>query len=222
MSEKKTKESGKSTSRIVRAAIRIFGKSGYRGASMTEVAQEAGVSKGLLHYHFHTKERLLIEAQRATFREIYRRFSERAEEGRQGLGAAVEVLDNLWASVRDLREGAPLIVETLSLAGQKNNLRKPLKSFTTESTALLNAGIHKVFQEQLDQLTIPPERMAVLIRILLEGLIVELAQAHTPEELSEIDQAYRDLRELFQKFVLSPVGQHTGELKEKSSVPLPW
>ena len=99
MSEKKPKDSGKSTSRIVRAAIRIFGKSGYRGASMNEVAEEAGVSKGLLHYHFHTKERLLIEAQRATVREIYRRFNERAAEGRQGLHAAVEVLDNLWASI---------------------------------------------------------------------------------------------------------------------------
>ena len=189
---------------------------------MTDVAEEAGVSKGLLHYHFHTKERLLIEAQRATFREIYRRFSERAQQGKQGLSAALEVLDHLWASIRELKDGAPLIVETLSLAGQKNNLRKPLKSFTTESTALLNAGIHEVFQSQLDQLTIPPERMAVLIRILMEGLIVELAQAHTPEELSEVDQAYRDLRDLFQQFALSPQNVKDADLTQKDSVPLPW
>ena len=119
MEDEKTSSKGKSTSRIVRAAVRIFGKSGYRGASMTDVAEEAGVSKGLLHYHFHTKERLLIEAQRATFREIYRRFSERAQAGQQGLTAAVKVLDHLWASIRELKDGAPLIVETLSLAGQK-------------------------------------------------------------------------------------------------------
>ena len=136
--------------------------------------------------------------------------------------AAVEVLDHLWASIRDLKDGAPLIVETLSLAGQKNNLRKPLKSFTTESTALLNAGIHKVFESQLDQLTIPPERMAVLIRILMEGLIVELAQAHTPKELSEVDQAYRDLRDLFRQFALSPKKEDEADLAEKDSVPLPW
>ena len=64
--------------------------------------------------------------------------------------------------------------------------------------------------------------MAILIRILLEGLIVELAQAHSPEELSEIDQAYRDLRELFQQFALSPEKKQIKVLKDKNSVPLPW
>ena len=43
MSEEQTQKKGKSTSRIVKAAVRIFGKSGYRGASMTDVAEEAGV-----------------------------------------------------------------------------------------------------------------------------------------------------------------------------------
>ena len=127
MGEEQEQKKGKSTSRIVRAAVRIFGKSGYRGASMTDVAEEAGVSKGLLHYHFHTKERLLIEAQRATFREIYRRFSERAQQGKQGLSAALEVLDHLWASIRELKDGAPLIVETLSLAGQKKQPSQAIK-----------------------------------------------------------------------------------------------
>ena len=59
---------------------------------MARVAEAAGVSKGLLHYHFHSKEHLLIEAIRAAFRQIYRRFDERYLRGERGLDAALEAL----------------------------------------------------------------------------------------------------------------------------------
>ena len=38
--------------RILDAAASSFGEQGFRGASMSAVAKAAGVSKGLLHYHF--------------------------------------------------------------------------------------------------------------------------------------------------------------------------
>ncbi len=214
------KDKAKQTSnKILNAAMRMFGRMGYRGASMNDVAEEAGVSKSLLHYHFHTKERLLIEAQRSTIRGLHQRFSQRASQGHTGLSAALEALDAMWNTVRDLREGAPFIVETLSLSGQKTALRKHLRSFYRESTGLLSNGITQVFDGQVEELTIPPERMATLIRILLEGLIVELAQVKTAEELAEIEQAYADLRELFSRFALKKKElKHT----EDEGFPLPW
>lgn len=43
---------------IFRAAIVIFSKSGYNGATMDEIAAEAGVAKGTLYYHFKSKEEI--------------------------------------------------------------------------------------------------------------------------------------------------------------------
>ncbi len=43
---------------ILDAAERLFGKFGFDGTSMREIAQEAGVAQALLHYHFKTKEGL--------------------------------------------------------------------------------------------------------------------------------------------------------------------
>ena len=37
---------------------------GIAGATFDHVAREAGVSRGLLHYYFGTKERLLVEVVR--------------------------------------------------------------------------------------------------------------------------------------------------------------
>src|SRR5205809_487893 len=86
----------RSIHRILDAAARMFGREGFQGASMGSVAAAAGVSKGLLHYHFQSKEHLLIEAVRATFRQLHLRFDERFRRGDRGLEPALEALDSLW------------------------------------------------------------------------------------------------------------------------------
>lgn len=189
---------------------------------MGQVAEEAGVSKGLLHYHFRSKEHLLIEAQRATFRQIHKRFAERTSRGDRGLGPALSAFDAMWQSLRDVRIAAPFIVETLSLTSQEGPIGRKLEVFYKESTALLEDGIEKVFTDEMDQLTVPPERMAVLIRICLEGLTVELAQCRTEDDVAVVDQAYADIRELFQRFVLARTDQPDLDPDTLAAVPLPW
>ena len=69
-------------------------------------------------------------------------------------------------------------------------------------------------------MVISPERMSVLIRVLLSGLVVEMAGATTEEELKELDQAYRDIRTLFGEFVMMSDDWEVDE--DTDSVPLPW
>ena len=47
------------TERILRGAATRLAISGASAMTMQEVAEEAGVSKGLIHYHFHDKDTLL-------------------------------------------------------------------------------------------------------------------------------------------------------------------
>ena len=46
-------------SAILQAAERLFGQKGYRGVSIDEIAEAAGVSKGLVFYHFTSKQALV-------------------------------------------------------------------------------------------------------------------------------------------------------------------
>lgn len=50
--------------RIVEAMRRSVAQRGMAGSTFDHVAREAGVSRGLLHYYFGTKEQLLIEVVR--------------------------------------------------------------------------------------------------------------------------------------------------------------
>lgn len=198
----KNARGARSISRILDAAARIFGRDGFQGASMSAVARAAGVSKGLLHYHFDSKEHLLIEAQRATFREIHSRFEERYESGHRGLEGALEVLDNLWQAIRDMRAWAPFMVEILALGGHKRSaISAYLDGFVLESMQLLEAGIRTTFAQEPERMSMPPERLARLVRTSMYGLICELALARDAEALAAVDQTYADLRQTFASLV---------------------
>jgi AcrR family transcriptional regulator len=56
--------SGEKAQRIVDAMRTCVGTRGATGATFDHVAREAGVSRGLLHYYFGTKEKLLAEVVR--------------------------------------------------------------------------------------------------------------------------------------------------------------
>lgn len=51
---------------ILRAAERLFRERPYSGVSVGDIADEAGVAKGLMHHYFGSKRELYLEVVRAT------------------------------------------------------------------------------------------------------------------------------------------------------------
>ncbi|MGH2915498.1 MAG: TetR/AcrR family transcriptional regulator [Solirubrobacteraceae bacterium] len=83
--------------RIVEAMRASVARHGIAGSTFDRVARDAGVSRGLLHYHFATKERLLVE--------VVRRESELRGQLLDDAVAAAQGADELIdALVRNLKE----------------------------------------------------------------------------------------------------------------------
>ena len=61
---------------LVRAALRLVRKVGVHGFTTADVAAEAGVSRGILHYHFQSKEEIIHEALLMLLLEFGRRAAE--------------------------------------------------------------------------------------------------------------------------------------------------
>jgi AcrR family transcriptional regulator len=205
-----TQRAARSVQKILDAAAKLFGKEGFQGATMMGVARAAGVSKGLLHYHFESKQQLLLAAQRSTFHQLHRRFEERFERGERGLSTALEALDAIWEVIFEMRDWAPFMVESLSLASIDGPDREDLRAFYEESQSLLEAGITHVFADSMDLLMFPPDRFASLVCAAIHGLVVELATAQSEEELHRAEALYRDMRHVFSRTALSgPVPSET-------------
>ncbi|WP_179594816.1 TetR/AcrR family transcriptional regulator [Cupriavidus plantarum] len=56
--EESRPQAGSRIAAILNAAERVFGTYGYAGASMRQIAEDAGVAQALLHYHYASKDRL--------------------------------------------------------------------------------------------------------------------------------------------------------------------
>src|SRR5256885_11453409 len=85
MEATKTRElSGEKAQRIVEAMRSSVARRGIAGSTFEHVAREAGVSRGLLHYYFGTKEALLVEVVRRDTEHRIARLDEPLAGGRPG------------------------------------------------------------------------------------------------------------------------------------------
>ena len=120
--EAATKErelSGDKAKRIVDAMRDSVARRGAAGSTFEHVAREAGVSRGLLHYYFGTKERLLVEVVRRDSELRVARLDEMLGEAQ----SVDDVLDVLVSSLTDLIENEPgffLLIYELFSAGRRN------------------------------------------------------------------------------------------------------
>lgn len=62
------RDSARTRRRILAAATREFSERGFDGARISAIAQRAGVSKQLIHHHFHGKEALFKAVHDVEFR----------------------------------------------------------------------------------------------------------------------------------------------------------
>ena len=97
---------GERAQRIVDAMRSSVARRGAAASTFERVAREAGVSRGLLHYYFQTKERLLVEVVR---RDTELRLAA-LDAALAGARTADDVIDALVRSLEDLVERDPELV----------------------------------------------------------------------------------------------------------------
>lgn len=110
---------GERAVRIVEAMRESVAEVGISGSTSERVAAKASVSRGLLHYYFGTKERLLVE--------VIRRDTDERIEGLSAAMRAATTADELILAMsetfeRTLREqtGYVYMVSELYVAGRRN------------------------------------------------------------------------------------------------------
>ena len=111
--------SGEKATRIVEAMRSSVARRGISGSTFEHVAREAGVSRGLLHYYFGTKEALLVEVVR---RDAEHRIA-RLDEPLAAASSADEILQILVADLQDSIDNEPgfwVLLFELFTAGRRN------------------------------------------------------------------------------------------------------
>jgi AcrR family transcriptional regulator len=158
--------------RIVEAMRASVAERGIAGSTFDQVARSAGVSRGLLHYYFGSKERLLVEAVRL---ECDLR-DELLDEAIEGADSVEQVLDALVRSFQDfLGEGpatAVMFHEMLTLAQRKPEIAFELRELGRRTRLHLAQALEAKAAAGVLALRDDAESIAAFLFVLADGILV--------------------------------------------------
>lgn len=97
------KRESQTRGRILRAALKHFAESGYEGASVQRIVDDARVTKPTLYYYFRSKARLYQALIDWAHDERYRLMQEAAERGQSLEERLTEILAALFEFINDHR-----------------------------------------------------------------------------------------------------------------------
>lgn len=174
--------------RILRAARTVFGKRGFHGASIEEIADEAGLSNGAIYYNFESKGdlffALLDERAEERVRHMRKAFGGPSPSGGADRALADEARD-ATRSLKESREWRLLLLEFTAHAVRDPKLAPKLK----EHKRKLRAALAEVLEQRLDARGIEPglplAEIALATSALANGLATEELEdpGSVPDEL---------------------------------------
>lgn len=166
--------SGEKAQRIIDAMRTSVGRRGAAGSTFDHVAREAGVSRGLLHYYFGTKERLLIEVCRRDCDIRMETVSAAVAVAR----TADDLIDALVRSLKQITDEDPgfiaLIFELFTTSRQNPELAPEVADVFRRVRDHLAGVLENKRSEGVIALAASPEAIATVLFSLADGLALRM------------------------------------------------
>jgi AcrR family transcriptional regulator len=164
---------GDKAQRIIAAMRASVARRGAAGSTFDHVAREAGVSRGLLHYYFGSKERLLVEVVRQDCDARIRAMDERLA----GAGSVDEVMQALVIGLEEFL-GEPgsqaVIYEMLSASRHSEEIRAELAELYRRWRAHMAVALSQKEREGVVTLQAEPEAVASMLLALGDGFGIQV------------------------------------------------
>lgn len=167
---------------LLLAARRAFAELGYDGATIDDIAEAAGCSKGAYYFHFATKEEALLALIDDWTRERSRALRQAAEAPAQRRLDAV--LDALFNGSRQEQQ---LQIELWSLAQRNRNVARRLAKAQREWQKLLAAAARNARSSGLLPTGTDTDALAGAILALHDGLVVQGSLGRNGSARKQVD-----------------------------------
>lgn len=158
---------------ILHAARRCLSERGYAAATIAEIAAEAGVSRGLLHYYFRSKEELLAQVVRAgtdAYVELLEAMFAQSE-------SAHDLARELVVAVRTIVESDPTFVslsmECWTLARESPLVAHEVEDLYRQLRDAVSRGLEEAEGRGIIKPVIPLQPLAALLLAITDGLVMQ-------------------------------------------------
>jgi AcrR family transcriptional regulator len=177
--------------KIIESATIVFARQGFANTRMDDVADEAGLSKGLLYWYFKSKEEIIIAIADVLFGVEFRKMQKLSVEGRTARACLEEFLEFFLQDLHSMLKIAPVVYEFYSLAFRNATVRKVLHEYLNRFVTALEP----IVQHGMDSgefTTGSARQVTIAIGSALEGTMLLWAYAPdivVPEEQLRISMA---------------------------------
>lgn len=184
------RKSEDSRRQVLDAAVLTLAKRGLANTSIQDIADAAGLSKGAVHYHFESKDDLLLHVLNRCCENMEARVRAVFEADGPPLERVARALQEMWALRRDAAPEMRVVSELHTMSRQNESLRTALAdALRAARQQIIDVGLSR-----LSELGLKPcgSSMIVprLILATLDGLMLQHeVEPITKEEEGEILQA---------------------------------
>lgn len=187
---------GEKARRIVAAMRTCVGRHGAAGSTFDVIAREAGVSRGLLHYYFGSKERLMVEVVRADCDARVTALEEQLADARTVDEIVAVLVQTLEAFVADEPGVQAVVYEMLSASRRSEEIRAELGELYRRWRTSLADALREKEREGVVDLDAEPEAVASMLFALGDGMGVQLISDPEWDNRPALDLGVRVARRL--------------------------
>jgi AcrR family transcriptional regulator len=167
-------KSEKSAAQIVAAATRVLARQGYARTSLLDIAREAGMSKGALHYHFPTKESLVAKVLETALDTVARRTLAAWENAAADPFTAFRsAIRELWEVRRTRTDEVAVIADLLAQSLYDAQLRPQLADYYRTASSQVNERLLPFLARAGLRPKVAPELLPRILVGLLDGLVMQ-------------------------------------------------
>ena len=109
--------------RILNAAFTVLSRQGYENTSIKEIAEEAGVAQGLVHYYFKSKQLLVLA--------VLGFVCQKVELGVEGEAGALQAFEQTKTMLKDSRATNALYIQLIGVGLHDSVIGSGVRNFVT-------------------------------------------------------------------------------------------
>jgi len=126
--------------KILQAAFTVLSRQGYENASIKEIAEEAGVAQGLVHYYFKSKQLLVLA--------VLAYVCKKMELGVEGVAGAQAAFEETKTMLRESRDTNALYVQLIGVSLHDAQIGAGVREFVRSERNHVEEIARQVFAER--------------------------------------------------------------------------
>ena len=177
---------------ILMAVRNLLPQNGYAATTISQIATEAGVSRGLLHYYFKSKDELLAQTVRENVAVSAKLAEIIFKEGETVDDLVVGITDGLRHMLEQNPDFFHLFFESWAIARQSDTINNELSQLYRQFKEAIYRGLEHAVQRGVIAPKMPLDRLASVLTSIIDGMGLQIMATSKTKSHDGMWQAMQD------------------------------